>query len=146
MDPRVTVRPLTKTNFVQAIQLAPGEPHLYGTRPISESLSRCILYRNPLPLLVYLDETVVGFALLASYRDGVKLKSFLIDPAWRGRGIANSALKRIISLAHTNVYLSVHPDNKAALHIYEKNGFRIYPHIKTQQPPYWIYMCHDYKS
>jgi RimJ/RimL family protein N-acetyltransferase len=142
----VTVRPLTRANFAQALEIALTDTHQYGTIPVKDSLSRCILYKNPLPLLIYLDETVVGFALLTSHRDGVKMKSLIIDPAHRGKGIATPAIKSILRIAQTNVHLSVHPDNHAAIHVYEKNGFRRYDNNKTGKPPHWVYMRYDYAT
>lgn len=66
----------------------------------------------------------VGKALTRDYQDGeVFLTDFEIKPAYRGKGYGSLKLKELIDKYGVNS-LSVNPENKIALELYKKFGFK----------------------
>lgn len=117
--------------------------HRYGTRPVMAELARCHLNCNPRSFYIYLDDMPVGFALLTDGRDRAtaqpitKLKSFLIDQQYQGKGIAKPALRCLLETTSHDVVLAVHPDNVRAIKVYRDIGF-----VDAYQRGGWNYMIH----
>ncbi len=77
-----------------------------------------------------LNSTILaGFCMLRGFDAGYKRPSFgvYIGKAYQGCGLATLALRWCMTYCLLNdieaMMLKVHPDNTAARHIYEKNGF-----------------------
>ena len=81
-----------------------------------------------------IENKVVGWVALtpfskrAVYR-GVAELSLYIDPAYSGRGIGNMLLEKLIEEAQKEGFwtlqAAIFPENKASIHLHQKNGFRI---------------------
>jgi GNAT superfamily N-acetyltransferase len=100
-------------------------PHLFGPRPVAESLvAEC-------------DGEVVGFALFFTNfstflgRPGLYLEDLFVAPSHRGRGIGEALLTRLARLAVERDYgrfeWSVLDWNKDAIRFYERMGATVMP-------------------
>jgi RimJ/RimL family protein N-acetyltransferase len=102
-------------------------------------LAKCFLLKNPRPYAITLNRNgvsvVAGFALLASYRDGDKLRLFMIDKDYQGMGLARPALNLVLSECNRNVYLSVDPINVHAQRLYRRVGF-----VRETEQKGFVYM------
>ena len=52
------------------------------------------------------------------------LTGFWIDPLHRGNGLSDFMMDHFNGLGLKDVWLFVHEDNKIAIHIYSKHGFK----------------------
>lgn len=61
--------------------------------------------------------------------DGARLRWFILDPAYQGRGLGNRLMDEAMSFCRRvgfkRVYLTTFSGLKAARHLYEKHGFRL---------------------
>lgn len=80
------------------------------------------------------DDVVVGWAALTPVSNrcvyaGVEEVSVYIDPAFSGKGIGQQLLGALIEESEKNgtwtLQAGIFPENKASVHIHEKQGFRI---------------------
>lgn len=80
-----------------------------------------------IPLVVKLEERVIGYTCLWHLDDQMELANFAISPDHRRKGIAEKLMKRILVEAKEkgckNIVLSVRESNKAAINLYIKFGF-----------------------
>jgi RimJ/RimL family protein N-acetyltransferase len=72
----------------------------------------------------------VGAVELCPRDDGEAEASYLVDPAWRGRGLAPLALDAFVGWAHSElalrrVVLTCHPENLASQRVAEECGFAL---------------------
>jgi ribosomal protein S18 acetylase RimI-like enzyme len=84
------------------------------------------------------DDTTVGYLWTTGHNFGfgtmLYLKHLLVDPPYRRRGYASSALRTLADLtaacsAVTGLALAVMPGNEPALRLYERLGFRVFGHL-----------------
>jgi ribosomal-protein-alanine N-acetyltransferase len=75
-----------------------------------------------------IDHRVVGYALAFHSRTRAEIHSIAVAPGARGRGVGQALLKRLIALLRgrgfETVSLNVRLENKAAIALYQKLGFR----------------------
>lgn len=77
------------------------------------------------------DDEVVAFGYLWENKDYPNIPSLgiIIRDDWQGKGIGQLLMLRLIGLGEKlkvkAIYISVHPDNKVAVHIYKKLGWKI---------------------
>jgi len=67
----------------------------------------------------------------------VELARLIVDPRLRGRGIGRVLVARLVALGHAehdDVFVRVHPDNKAALRCYAAVGFT---RVSAEQEASW---------
>lgn len=125
----VSIRPVTKENLASGLYIGSSMEHTHGTRSAAAELARCYLNDDPHPYYVYLDDTPVGFALMTGGHDRTtaqpitKLKLFILDQQYQGKGLAKPALRLLLASTHNDVVLAVHPDNRHAIKIYRDIGF-----------------------
>lgn len=85
------------------------------------------------PVGLYVEDELVGFAMYGKFTEGqqsrVWLDRLLIDEAYQGQGYGRAFLQELI--AHIGevyqtdrIYLSVYPNNRHAIQLYERYGFR----------------------
>ena len=130
----ITLRPIDETNWLEAAALcmAPEQQNFVQSAPLI--LARAYAYRgqNALCLGMYENDEIVGLALIHDLAEDpacYHLCEFLIDQRFQGKGCGQQALALI--LAHCRregkfprVEVCVKKANAAAIHVYEKAGFR----------------------
>jgi len=95
------------------------------------SLAQAWQYREiARPFCIYNDEAMVGFVMLAWEEAEKKCEiwRFMIDAEHQGKGYAKQAMKIILEHIKSNpvfemIYLTVAPNNSAAIKLYESLGF-----------------------
>lgn len=79
------------------------------------------------PLVVKLEEKVVGYTCLWLLADQMELANFAVSPDHRRKGIGEKLMNRIILEAKergcTSIVLSVRESNKEAVNLYTRFGF-----------------------
>lgn len=133
--PRLTVRPVTEKNWLAALALEVYPAQRPFTASVERSLARA--YIQPYgyiyePMAIYVGATLVGFYCFV-YRpaDGTHcvLNGLLIDKAHQGRGYGRAFLAYFLEHLrrqpppYTELLLTVHPENKVAIHLYTTFGF-----------------------
>ena len=78
------------------------------------------------------DNDYVGYVSYSSWGDGACcLSSLYINEPFRHKGIATAVIKKLIyklSKEYTLLYGFVHKDNKVAIELYHKLGFKYFSH------------------
>ncbi len=133
--PRLTVRPVTAHNWLDALALDVHAAQRHFTASVERSLARAYIQPHHYiyePMAIYVAAEMVGFYCLV-YRDADTshcfLTGFLIDKAYQGRGYGRAFLQSFLANlrrqepAYREVLLTVHPDNHVALHLYKCFGF-----------------------
>lgn len=77
-------------------------------------------------LILYKDQTVGTYCLFNS-----DLDSFVIDKRYQGQSLSYGALKAIVNLCNGHLDMAVSSNNKIALHVYKKLGFKKSKRIST---------------
>ena len=78
---------------------------------------------------IIVDDTYVGNIYLTDIHDSMaEYHVFIGDRNYWGKGIASAASEQIVNFGRSklhlkSIYLKVHEDNGAAIHVYEKMGF-----------------------
>jgi diamine N-acetyltransferase len=88
-------------------------------------------FQNGMRLLgIYKDHIMVGFASYILDEDGdMNLYKLMIDKNYQGKGYGRKALALVMDMIKKEtlkkeVWLSLHPDNAAAIKLYSGYGFR----------------------
>lgn len=86
-----------------------------------------------IPVGLYVDEVVVGFAMYGQFGDEqaeayVWLDRLLIDAQYQGKGYGQAFLQMLVEYLQERyatdvIYLSVYPNNTHAIRLYERFGF-----------------------
>jgi len=91
-------------------------------------------HRKDCRLLIKVDEQIAGWAALSNVSSrcvyaGVAEVSIYMDPAFRGMGIGDQLMKRLITESEKQgiwtLQAGVFPENKASIALHLKNGFRV---------------------
>ncbi len=86
-----------------------------------------------IPYAIYADDLMVGFIELAyksDHPDSCWVYHFFIDQAYQGKGYGKQALFTFIQLVKDyhpfcqHIYLTIHPENILAQHLYTHLGFQ----------------------
>ena len=88
-----------------------------------ESCNRNYLFKK------YVDEKLIGYAILGSTRNFSFLQRFGISKDYQNRGYGSSLLESVVSFAKSkrfvNIRLNTQPNNTAARDLYFKKGFNL---------------------
>lgn len=83
--------------------------------------------------LARIGETMVGAIFIvggAAKGEGARLRWFIIDPAYQGRGIGHRLINEAVAFCKQRgfkrIYLTTFAGLHAARHLYEQAGFRLY--------------------
>ncbi|MGR6010119.1 GNAT family N-acetyltransferase [Bacillus cereus] len=113
------------------------------------SLAESLYEGNGTSVGLYDGETLVG---LMQCMDGIGknvksvwLDRFMIDQRYQGKGYAKRFLRLLIQFLQNKfecktIYLSLHPDNKPAMGLYESFGFRLNGDIDDEGPVVGVVM------
>lgn len=130
----IAIKEVAQNNISDIIALRVGDlQKAYIETPLQslQDASECPYYR---PAGLYMDDILVGFAMYGFFpheKQGgrVWLDRYLIDERYQGRGLGKIMLQALIEhLVHLydcqEIYLSLYEDNRAAMNLYQKFGFR----------------------
>ena len=130
----VQLRSAQMTDLAGLIYL---EQQCFDTDRISERSFRRFINKGTSSLLVFVEDyKVLGYSLVLFHQNTsmARLYSLAIDPASRGKGIANALMlaceKDALTHGVVSMRLEVHIHNNAAIALYRKFGYRdfdIYP-------------------
>ena len=93
-------------------------------------------------LSVMSNENIVGYIILVVETESVQLKRIVIDEKYLGIGSKVLVLldNYCQTIVHKNaLYLDVYADNKRAISLYEKSGYRIYDKGLENHREVWFY-------
>ena len=124
----VSLRPIDDTNREACVALSVTEAQAKLIAPNSKSLAWADANPRCVPLGIYSDGEMVGFAMYELRGNEVcSLHRFMIDIRHQRKGTGLRAtqlvLDKISSLGVKTIYLSFRPENVAAKGLYEKLGF-----------------------
>ena len=83
------------------------------------------------PMIIFRPEDgrVVGYIIYWQIRDEVQINNVAVHPDFRGKGIAEAAMRLVLKEVRDNgaafVTLEVRVSNAGAIHLYEKLGFKV---------------------
>lgn len=79
-------------------------------------------------IVAKIETEIVGFAGVIDTLDQLEITNIVVKKKFRNNGIGNALLIELIKLAKINnkdkIILEVNNENKPAIKLYEKNGFR----------------------
>jgi len=112
------------------------------------SLAESLYEENGTSVGLYDGETLVGYAMYGWYSkkdDSVWLDRFMIDYHFQGNGYAKRFLHLLIQYLQQKfqckkIYLSLHPENKLAMKLYESFGFHLTGDIDDEGPVVGVVM------
>jgi diamine N-acetyltransferase len=131
----ILTKPITAANWREAIALEVHPHQREFTPSVVMSLAKAYIQpdgANFDPFAVYVEGTMVGFYSLIYYPGEViycSIGGFLIDKAYQGQGYGRAALADFLAMVRrryptcTDVFLTVHPDNVAAIQLYSSMSF-----------------------
>jgi len=91
-------------------------------------------HRKDCRLIAKIDDNIAGWAALSNVSNrcvyaGVAEVSIYIDPAFRGMGVGDQLMKRLITESEKHgiwtLQAGIFPENEASIALHLKNGFRI---------------------
>ncbi|WP_066501773.1 GNAT family N-acetyltransferase [Abyssisolibacter fermentans] len=127
----VTIKKVTKDNWKACIKLELDEQQKDYLPSNLYSIAESKFIKNMENFAVYHEQEVIGFVAYVLDDDGdMNLTRFMIDKKHQRKGYGKVALKKIINLIKDNydnkeIWLSLHPENKAAIKLYTSCGFDI---------------------
>jgi diamine N-acetyltransferase len=139
---QTSLRPIDPTNYRECIELAVAPDQEQFVASNLQSLADAYAYRDAAEAYaVYVDDTMVGFALLFPLAEGMSgdelpegaplrgyiLVRLMIGADFQGRGHGRAAMAAIAETIRERgletIRLSVVPENEQALEFYRRNGF-----------------------
>lgn len=132
--------------WVAALNVAKDQQQFIESNAFS--LAESLYEGNGTSVGLYDGETLVGYAMYGWYcekRKSVWLDRFMIDQQYQGKGYAKRFLRLLIQFLQNKfecktIYLSLHPDNKLAMGLYESFGFRLNGDIDDEGPVVGVVM------
>ncbi len=74
---------------------------------------------------ILVDGEVAGFFRFALSEDAMELDDLYILPAYQNRGLATALIRSLVSTTALPVFLYVFRENRGAVRLYERLGFRV---------------------
>lgn len=140
----ITLQPINEHNFLQAAALKalPEQQGFAASAPMI--LARGYAYRGQRAVCwgIYEEASLVGLALIHDLEEEpacYHLGQLLIDGSQQGKGYGQQALRLLVNQCRREgkfprVEVCVKKANTAAIHVYEKLGFRDTGYIDSDTP------------
>lgn len=126
----ITLKQVNTENFWDIVSLSVKNEQEELVVGNAVSIAQAYVQPECIPMAIYNDETPVGFAMYCIDRDDGEywIYRLMIDKECQDRGYGRQALKQVIDTiqqdkAHHRIFLGVHMDGKASVHLYETTGF-----------------------
>jgi diamine N-acetyltransferase len=140
----VTLRPITRDNWIECIELKPTDEQIKAGFVAANSMSLAQAHFEPWwqTLGIYADDVMVGFIMYGTWPDSDLppyypempagqdfILRFMVDGRYQGKGYGRAALEQAIANLRQRpgartIKLSYEPDNEGAAALYAKLGFR----------------------
>ncbi len=136
----ITLQAITKENFWDCIDLMvyPDQQEFIISNAVS--IAQAKVQPECIPLAIYNDATMVGFLMycLDNDDDEYWIYRLMVDQNYQGQGFATEALHQVIELikddkTRNQIFLGVHIESEAAIHLYEQAGFEFNGQIFGQE-------------
>lgn len=125
----ISLRELTKENFLECVNLKVAEDQKYFVATNVMSIAQSKVYPHLIPLAVYNDEQMVGFCLHGLCEDKkFWISRLMIDEKFQRQGFGKEMTLKLIKKMSEyegckEIYLSFEPENKFAEKLYLNIGF-----------------------
>jgi diamine N-acetyltransferase len=125
----ISIKDIDESNWLECINLKVAEKQedFISTNLYTIAQSK---FEKEIKLLgIFKDEVMIGFAAYILDKDGdMNLYKLMMDEQYQGKGYGKEALKLLMELIKieaikNEIWLSLHPDNKAAIKLYSDYGF-----------------------
>ena len=127
----VVLKPLTKENYQQCLQLQVREDQQDLVASNLQSVADSKVYPELIPLTIYHEDEMVGFLMYSSVaEDGVYwILRLMIDQQYQGKGYARDAMTQLLTLLKelpdcAAIKISYEPANSIAENLYKSLGFQ----------------------
>ena len=124
------LREINRDNFDDVIKLSVYDEQKHFVASNIFSLAQAKAYPECIPMAVYNDTTLVGFAMYGIDLEDNEywISRLMIDKRYQKMGYGRAAIQRILEKLRLNknyqrVYLSFEPENTGAKRLYESLGF-----------------------
>ena len=131
---KISLKRIDAENFLDAFRLHLGEgQERFVSNPIRSLAQAYVYYHQCVPFGIYAGEEMVGYVMVIYDYDVPEydIWHMRIDAAQQGRGYGKAALRKVLSYIRTKpfgpsdrVALTCHRENRSAISLYEKVGFR----------------------
>ncbi len=130
---KLSIDTVTKDNYREILKLSVSSAQTNFIESTLECLTDANEQQEYKPVGLYVNEQLVGFAMYGYFPDETKkgrlwIDRLLIDAQFQGQGLGTRFMEALIVRVEKEygiqpIYLSVYPENKGAIHIYQKFGF-----------------------
>ncbi|WP_423410144.1 GNAT family N-acetyltransferase [Heyndrickxia sp. MSNUG] len=137
---KVTLKPITKENWEEAIDLTVKEEQKHFIASNLYSIAEVQFLGDFKASGIYYDEKMIGFAMYGIDPDDNNfwIYRLMIDQAYQGNGFGAAAVKLIVEEIKSNnsayipfIMIGYHPENEGARYAYKKAGF-----VETERAPW----------
>ncbi|MBR5739709.1 MAG: GNAT family N-acetyltransferase [Firmicutes bacterium] len=143
---------ITEDNWLDAANLSVRDDQRGFVASAVGILARGYVYRDcgGRVYVIESDGTIVGLALTREFTDeplGYDLQQLMIDRRFQGRGYGSEALGMILDELRSeghydHVEVCVKKDDAAAVHLYEKHGFKDSGYVDEYAPDSVNMICY----
>jgi diamine N-acetyltransferase len=128
--PRVSLSPVNRDNFRECVGMKVAEGQENFVAPNVYSIAQSKVEPGCVPLVVYADENMVGFAMYTLDPDDGKywVHRLMVSAESQGKGYGRAAMEALIEILEEKpdcdeILISWVPENTAAEKLYENLGF-----------------------
>ncbi len=126
----IRLKPVDENNFEEVIKLKVSEEQQSFVATNVFSIAESKVLPECIPLAIYDEEELVGFAMYAMDRDDKEywIYRLMIDEKHQSKGYGRAAMEALIKRISTDkehhiIYISFEPENERAKALYESLGF-----------------------
>ena len=140
----ITLKEINENNWLQVVSLKISEDQKEFVASPLGILARGYVYRNSRAKVFAIskEKDIVGMAMVRDLDEEpvcYELQQLLIDISFQGKGYGSSALEEILMLLknegkYPSVEVCVKKTDEAAIHVYEKAGFKDTGYIAEDVP------------
>lgn len=128
---KISLREIDEDNWRDCIRLCVREEQKRFVATNENGLALAYAHKEMQPRGIYNNDEIVGFIMYAKDpEDGMfYINRFMIDEKFQGNGFGREALKTVIEeirlMGAESIDIIHRPDNKTAISLYKKFGFRL---------------------
>ena len=121
-------RAVTSSNMNEVLGLTIQDEQEGFIESMEECMQDAKEDKRYVPIGLYRNGEIVGFAMYGKFKDQVWFDRFLIDQQHQGQGLGKYFFEKMLRFLEEmfsakSIYLSVFGNNDAAIHMYESFGF-----------------------